>query len=596
MSSPNERYFFDKAQGRYYRPNATYNHQTKQWESQWMRVGWQPPQQEQQTQQGNPIPPGSPAASSRPNNEVRRDLVIPTSPSNASRQSVPRSNSGSATVETHARFDSVLSVPGAWHTPTDYHSQYPPESNYEQGSGSNSVRTGTMVATGYHQVAPSGGSPTYNHEFPRGRGGSVKGFYNTALPPSQENPHYEEVDPSYYVREESFFHEGRVLSIILTEPAGSTVTSYNSAISEARYKGNYVHTQSRRFVVVRRRRGFCFACPIFTYSKRATTKRGVRPEEHGVAYSWGQNPQLVLGETGITKASIAVAMVAGEPNLQVESRIYYGIHHPIQYNVKVKDIGHVIEAHVPTLIGNWMEEEGKVSTQAHNIAPDRDEPQLGDLIEDGDGAQDTGDRFAFHPQNNPQGFHPKRNPNGYHPNHNQYGYHPELSPYCYHVQFNPRGYHSELNPEGHHPQTNPHGYHPKHNPYGFNSTANPYSYHPVANPYGYHPQYNQTGHHAEVAPFCYHPKFNPQGYHVEINPRVFHPQANPYVYHPQNNPHVFDKQSNIYGFHPQYNKYGYHPDYNRYGWHPQNNQFGYHLTYNPQAYHPDYNTNGVYRK
>jgi hypothetical protein len=97
--------------------------------------------------------------------------------------------------------------------------------------------------------------------------------------------------------------------------------------------------------------------PIFTYGNRGTTKRGVRAEEHGIIYSWGNTPQLVQGESGITKQSIGVQMSDGVPDLHISSRVYYGLHHPIQYNVKVKDIGQVLASHVPALIGNWKSED-----------------------------------------------------------------------------------------------------------------------------------------------------------------------------------------------------------------------------------------------
>jgi hypothetical protein len=50
-------------------------------------------------------------------------------------------------------------------------------------------------------------------------------------------------------------------------------------------------------------------------------------------------------------------MADGAEDLQHSSRVYYGIHHPVQYNVKVKDIGQVLAHHIPALIGNWKEED-----------------------------------------------------------------------------------------------------------------------------------------------------------------------------------------------------------------------------------------------
>jgi hypothetical protein len=104
--------------------------------------------------------------------------------------------------------------------------------------------------------------------------------------------------------------------------------------------------------------------PIFTYSKRGTLKRGVKAEEHGVIYSEGRTPSLLQGEFGITKPSICVQMTNGTPDLDPSSRVYYGIHHPIQYNVKVKDIGQVVKPDLPILLRNWKEEDDCETAQS----------------------------------------------------------------------------------------------------------------------------------------------------------------------------------------------------------------------------------------
>lgn len=75
--------------------------------------------------------------------------------------------------------------------------------------------------------------------------------------------------------------------------------------------------------------------------------------EHAIAYSWGQQPELLPGESGIVMDPICIVMNEGERPLSVASRIYFGIHHPIQYNVKVKDIGYVSGDHMGRLLGNW---------------------------------------------------------------------------------------------------------------------------------------------------------------------------------------------------------------------------------------------------
>jgi hypothetical protein len=203
---------------------------------------------------------------------------------------------------------------------------------------------------------------------PKGKGAPLHGTYT-----GPSTLHYEQVDPTYYVRSKDFFHEGRVFAVIISESAGHThaskqpITAYNSSESIDRVPSQNVYTSIRRFIVVRQKREFCYACPIYTYAGRATMKPGVNPSEHGMAYSWGQDPQLLPGEEGIRKLSVAVATASGEPSLGVASRIYYGIHHPVQYNVKVKDIGYVPQEHIPTLIRNWREEDNGSTEQEYDI-------------------------------------------------------------------------------------------------------------------------------------------------------------------------------------------------------------------------------------
>lgn len=64
---------------------------------------------------------------------------------------------------------------------------------------------------------------------------------------------------------------------------------------------------------------------------------------------------LLKGENGITKDPIAVNSEDGK--LDDASRIYFGIHHPIQYNVKVKDLGIVSTSDIPKVIGYWRQEQ-----------------------------------------------------------------------------------------------------------------------------------------------------------------------------------------------------------------------------------------------
>jgi hypothetical protein len=67
-------------------------------------------------------------------------------------------------------------------------------------------------------------------------------------------------------------------------------------------------------------------------------------------------------------------MSEGE-KLHVASRIYFGIHHPIQYNNKVKEIGYVPPSQVPTLIGNWKEEDNREFRQDMEVTANAGAPE-----------------------------------------------------------------------------------------------------------------------------------------------------------------------------------------------------------------------------
>lgn len=80
------------------------------------------------------------------------------------------------------------------------------------------------------------------------------------------------------------------------------------------------------------------------------------PDEHAIAYSLGTQPSLVHGEVPLAKAAIPIVMDDGATPLVAASRIYFAIHHPISYNVKVKSLGHVHPEWLATFLGYWHQE------------------------------------------------------------------------------------------------------------------------------------------------------------------------------------------------------------------------------------------------
>lgn len=92
--------------------------------------------------------------------------------------------------------------------------------------------------------------------------------------------------------------------------------------------------------------------PIFTYGGRGTTKPGVDTAEHAIIYSHGQSPQLLPGEQEMSIPPIPVVMNPGERPFDITSRLWFGISFPVQYNIKVKDLGYIPLDRMPTLLGS----------------------------------------------------------------------------------------------------------------------------------------------------------------------------------------------------------------------------------------------------
>lgn len=427
------------------------------------------------------------------------------------------------------------------------------------------------------------------------------------------------MDPSYQVRHRDFYSIGRVFALVMNEPAGANANPRNStrymtstSFTVAKYQENVVFTSVRRFVVVQQRRNFCFACPIFTYQGRGTTKPGIRPEEHSVIYTYGNSPKLLPGEAGVYKSSIPVSSTLGERPLDESSRINFAICHPIQYNLKVKNIGLVPDFAIQSLLSNWKEEEDKYATSDGDIARNTsgafshnisftESSQTNDELETLIGEQeefepdDIADEFAA--KFNPYGFDSKLNPTGYHEIEAPYNFHPQLNVYGYHPVISPHFFHPEKNKYGYHEKINPQGYHPVFNPHGYDPVATPDSYHEVYNKHGYHPSLNKNAFHPVFNPGIYHTKRNPRSYHKTKNPHGYHPNMIPNrgVWHPILNPHSYDAEGNPSGYDSSpAHIHAYHPLFNPHGYHSEHNPNGYDPQHNPDMYHETYNRSGRY--
>ena len=59
-------------------------------------------------------------------------------------------------------------------------------------------------------------------------------------------------------------------------------------------------------------------------------------------------------------------MTKSEKPLAIASRVCFGIHYPVQYNVKVKDLGSVHQDWLPILLGYWRSANNVKTQQSSN--------------------------------------------------------------------------------------------------------------------------------------------------------------------------------------------------------------------------------------
>ncbi|KAI1608380.1 hypothetical protein EDD36DRAFT_97255 [Exophiala viscosa] len=156
------------------------------------------------------------------------------------------------------------------------------------------------------------------------------------------------LDPSYEERQAWFFTKGRIFAMIWHENLGShhgkTSTASDKHVSIG-FSGEMVYSNIRRMVVVRQRQGYCVVVPILSYGEKGVKKAMPRSEKqaHAIIYKNGHSiPTSLPGEPEFTKRPIAADMRRGE-TLWPSSRIHFGKHHTVEYNVKVKDIGNIAE-------------------------------------------------------------------------------------------------------------------------------------------------------------------------------------------------------------------------------------------------------------
>ena len=103
---------------------------------------------------------------------------------------------------------------------------------------------------------------------------------------------------------------------------------------------------------------------ISTYSERGTLKPGCNASEHALVYNTGIDPETCYldGERakGLYKEPIEVWPADTGSYLKPRSRIRFGKAYCIEWNVKVKDIGKVVNKDMSKLLSYYDAENQEV--------------------------------------------------------------------------------------------------------------------------------------------------------------------------------------------------------------------------------------------
>ena len=90
-------------------------------------------------------------------------------------------------------------------------------------------------------------------------------------------------------------------------------------------------------------RAYLLRSPIQTYKGQGATKQGLIVDDHGVIHTTASAPDLLPGEK-LTKYSVQVQPYKDE-RLEPESRVNYGKAYAVEHNVKLLEVGMVLEGH-----------------------------------------------------------------------------------------------------------------------------------------------------------------------------------------------------------------------------------------------------------
>ncbi|KAK5937497.1 hypothetical protein PMZ80_010117 [Knufia obscura] len=166
------------------------------------------------------------------------------------------------------------------------------------------------------------------------------------------------------------FRRGSLIAVLWHENSGfsqrgkasyaqATVAPRSRFVISEQANGEHIYSHIRRFVIVVQRSGYSVGIPVTTYANTGLSKKRMDTSElhaHAIIYSKDKKPETMPGEREFTKSPICVKMSNEQETLSSSSRLYYAKPQSIDHNIKVKHLGHVIDADLPQLLRSFRME------------------------------------------------------------------------------------------------------------------------------------------------------------------------------------------------------------------------------------------------
>lgn len=124
------------------------------------------------------------------------------------------------------------------------------------------------------------------------------------------------------------------------------------------FEGKDVFQEIRRFCVIRRKPTYCLCLPINTYSGQATTKPGVVADDHCVIAPAGGTVQLHPREKQLKKSPLFAVVEDTSISINAMSRINFAKVYPVEYNIRVRNIGRLVSDSIRDLDRYFLEAMG----------------------------------------------------------------------------------------------------------------------------------------------------------------------------------------------------------------------------------------------